>query len=72
MEKSFKSLHQILRDSADNKYRDPEIKGKTPTTSLRLDETTKLLCQQICQQNGTDLSTFLRGVCDQLLKEYMP
>lgn len=66
----IRNLHEILRECSQIKR--TRRKKELPTTSFRIDERTKDFCTQICIQNGTDLSTFLRAVCDQLLKEYMP
>ncbi len=60
------NIHEILEDSAFTEPKqDPMV-----VASFRAPDKLIEATMQICVNNGTDFSTFMRGVCYRLVKEY--
>lgn len=59
------SVHEALNAASQETKKPPMI-----VSSFKIDEETKNLAQQICRQNGTDLSAFLRHCCIALVNDY--
>lgn len=61
------NVHECLADAA-KEHRDlPAMVGGT----FKVPKEVKKLTQQICKQNGTDMSAFLRQCCVNLCKGYV-
>lgn len=60
------NLHQILDDSAFL----PQSQEPMITASFRIPRDLLKKTMTICANNNTDFSTFMRGVCLELAKDY--
>lgn len=63
----LKNLHEVLSDATHENS--PRVKDVNTATSVRLGELGPLV-NEICQQNGTTISAFLRQCCHTLIREY--
>lgn len=68
MEEDFLNVHEILAESGD----EPEDEPAMITGTYKVPEKTKALASQICKQNGSDLSKFIRRCCKRLVADYFP
>lgn len=64
----LKNLHEVMQDAADKKEQDDQV---LITCSFKLQAEDKTLAHEICRQNGTTLSHFLRQTVERLIKEYV-
>lgn len=61
------NVHECLADAA----KEDRNTGPMVTGTFKVHKDVKKLTQQICKQNGTDMSAFMRQCCVNLCKGYV-
>jgi hypothetical protein len=69
--KPLKNLHEVMIESAGVPEPDAD-ESRSSSCAFRFEKDQKALLMALCERHNTTLSAFLRGCCQQLIKDYLP